>query len=315
MALVGALFIGFAAFVTPLLASAPIVWVIDTQPPPADVRILVGGDMMFDRSVRRYARERGDDHLFSCIEKILQGHDLILANLEGPITAYPSESEGSTVGGPGNVTFTFPTSTAMLLARKGITLVNLGNNHILNFGREGLQQTKYWLQRSGVQYIGDPYAGEGDRVSRITIRGVPLSFVNWNEWASITPEDTAAHIAKERAAGRVVVLYAHWGDEYVPPPPRVKALARQFAESGAAVVIGSHPHVVQEHETILTRDGRSVPVYYSLGNFIFDQYFSEDVRNGLLLRVLLTTSGVSAIEEIPIYLERDRRTCLKPVEN
>ena len=73
----------------------------------------------------------------------------------------------------------------------------------------------------------------------------------------------------------------------------------------ASLVVGSHPHIVQEVEQY-----KGVSIYYSLGNFIFDQYFSEEVTNGLLLSVTFTDDGVSSIQEVPIKLHPDGRTCV-----
>lgn len=310
MAFVAALCGAFIAWVTPFVADAPGILVRHVLPERNTAIILFGGDMMFDRSVRVAMREHGDDHVFSCLPAALWDVDLVVANLEGPITTHTSISEGSTPGDDMNFTFTFPTSTASLLRRHNITLVNLGNNHIMNFSREGLLQTKEWLSREGVSYFGDPDAGESDRVARPSINNVPFSFVNWSDWTSDKTDHTVAQVRAEAAQGRIVVVYTHWGDEYVPPPPRVRQLAHSFVDAGASIVIGSHPHIVQEHEVY---NGRNI--YYSLGNFVFDQYFSEEVRTGLLLRVAFNTTGVTGVEEIPISLERDRRTCLKRVEN
>lgn len=271
--------------------------------------VLFAGDMMFDRTVRQAVETRGGDFVFSCIADMLHAADLAVANLEGPITEYPSLSVGSEVGTPENFTFTFPTTTAGILHRNNIRLVNLGNNHIMNFGREGLAQTKRYLQGAGVAYFGDPAADEAGRVARTEIKGIPVSFVNWSDWTSDKTDHTVAQVRAEKEAGRIVFVYTHWGDEYVPPPERVKILARQFAEAGADLVVGSHPHVVLESEMY-----QGTPLYYSLGNFIFDQYWSEGVRTGLMLRVTLSRDGIEAVEELPVSLGRDRRTCLKEVE-
>ena len=86
-----------------------------------------------------------------------------------------------------------------------------------------------------------------------------------------------------------------------------RELAHSFVDAGAEIVIGSHPHVVEESEAY-----KGKHIYYSLGNFIFDQYFSEDVQHGLLLQVTFGQGGVLSVREIPIELKHDRRTC--PVE-
>ena len=120
---------------------------------------------------------------------------------------------------------------------------------------------------------------------------------------------TLGQVGAARAAGEIPIVYAHWGIEYATTSPEyVRELARSFIDAGAELVVGSHPHVVEESEIY-----KGNTIYYSLGNFIFDQYFSEDVRNGLLLEAVFNSSGVAAIKEIPIKLEHDRRTCPMPV--
>lgn len=277
--------------------------------PPARAEILFGGDMMFDRSIRQVGEVEGQDFLLSCITDTLRDADVVVANLEGPITPYASMSVGSVIGSAENVTFTFPTTTASLLKRHNIWIVNLGNNHIMNFGRHGLLETKKWLENTGVLYMGDPDSPEAERVLRTYIRGIPFAFVNWSDWTSDKTDHTVAQVRAEKEAGQVVVVYTHWGDEYVPPSERVRALAHQFVDAGADIVIGSHPHVVLERE-----DYNGGVIYYSLGNFVFDQYWEEAVRNGLLLKVAFSKNGVESIQEIPIELFRDRRVCVKSVE-
>lgn len=279
----------------------PIASVPAPAPKPR-ASIVFGGDMMFDRSIRTAMEKHGGDYIFSCISELLKSADLVIANLEGPVTTHPSRSIGSAVGEEDNFTFTFPTSTAALLFRHNIRMVNIGNNHIMNFGLDGLQQTKWWLDSAGVRYVGD--VSGSSAIYRTVERSVPLSFVGYNEFGGSGYASTLAAIRDEAEAGQVVVVYTHWGEEYVPPPERVKILARQFVDAGAEMVIGAHPHIVQEHEVY---NGKHI--YYSLGNFIFDQYWSESVRRGLLLRVEFAPTGVASVEEIPIDNQTDRRTC------
>ncbi len=262
--------------------------------------VLFGGDMMFDRTVRSTIEAKGGDYIFSCINEVLHNNDLVVANLEGPITSNPSKSVGTIPGGEGNYTFTFPISTASLLYRHNIRLVNIGNNHIQNFGAEGVHSTLSSLTEANVDYFGDP-------IQHVTleksVHGVRLAFINFNEFGGDAAV-TIQHIEKARTQGTLPVVYAHWGEEYSQPTSRMKALAREFVDAGASLVVGSHPHIVQESDVY-----RDVPIYYSLGNFIFDQYWRDEVRNGLMLRVVFNSEGVEDVEEIPVELGRDRRTC------
>lgn len=266
------------------------------QEPTATV--LFGGDMLFDRSVRTVMREEGGDFIFSCISETLREADLVVANLEGPIASNPSVSEGTVPGEPNNFRFTFDPSVAGLLFYYNIRLVNLGNNHVMNFGLAGLKETTQWLENANVAYFGDGV------VYKMSLNGVPLAFVNYNEFGQQHPH-LLEDVRMLYEEGNVVVVYAHWGEEYEEPLPRVEALARQFVDAGAALVVGSHPHVVQKSERYKEKF-----IYYSLGNFIFDQYFNDAVRNGLLLRVTFTKQGVEHVQELPVALKTDRRTCL-----
>jgi len=274
---------------------------------PSVVKVLFAGDMLFDRSIRKAMDANGGDFIFSCIDDVLKQADFVVANLEGPITDNESVSADSIPGDGNNYTFTFPLETAELLAKHNIKILNLGNNHILNFGASGARSTIDALNAAGVAYFGDP-------ISHSTYRHqsffpVVMTFIGYNEFDPIGTQASAAGtvewVNNAHENREIPIVYTHWGDEYAAASPeRIKKLARQFIDAGAKIVIGSHPHVVAEHEIYRGRH-----IYYSLGNFIFDQYFSDEVRNGLMLLVTFNQFGVQDIEEIPIWLETDRRTC------
>jgi len=265
-------------------------------------KILFVGDMNFDRYIRQTVNKRGSDYLFSCIDHLLKDADFVVGNLEGPITSYASISEGTIMGSPENYRFTFPTTTAELLFKHNIKLVNIGNNHINDFGSEGITSTRKYLTDAEVSYFGS-LAGNTS-IYRISDKGIDLSFVNYNQFGGDSPEKTAELIASEHVTGRKVIVYTHWGEEYTTPTERVRSIAKLFADNGADLIIGSHPHVIQEHEMI-----GNTPVYYSLGNFIFDQYWNSSVTNGLAL--LVHFGGQISIEEKNIRLNTDGRTCLQ----
>lgn len=265
--------------------------------------VLFGGDLMFDRTIRQYAARYGDDYLFGCIDGALGQADLVVANLEGPITANPSMSLGSAVGSPDNFVFTFPTTTGALLARHHIGLVSLANNHIYNFKAAGVRSTTENLKAAGVPYFGDPLA---NTIADLDVGGVPLAFIAYNEFLSGQGASTTlAQLAEARQEGRVPVVYAHWGVEYATTAPAyVVSLAHRFVDAGAAAVIGSHPHVVEQHELY-----RGAPIYYSLGNVIFDQYWDAAVTHGLLVELQFSDKGAQVLREIPTVLTTDRRVC------
>lgn len=266
------------------------------------VRIFAAGDMLFDRKIRQVSEAYGADYPLSCMKPLIGKADFAVANLEGPITEHPSISLGSVVGSPENFYFTFPTTTASMLARYNFKAVDLGNNHILNFGYSGLASTQTYLSEAGMGYFGGVKENEG--VFETEVNGVKLSFVAYNEFGGSSPKDIANTILAEKKEGRKVIVYAHWGDEYIDSSPRLRPVAELFADSGATIIIGAHPHVVLGHEYI----GDTL-VYYSLGNFIFDQYWQEDVRSGLALILTVSNIGKVSVEEYPLDILRDGRTC------
>lgn len=270
--------------------------------PPPTARVLFVGDMMFDRSVRGAMEAHGADFVLSCISDRLHEPDFVVGNLEGPITPNPSKSVGSEVGAPDNFVFTFPEYVAPMLYRHNFRAVSLGNNHILNFGEEGVHETVESLEQARVGYFGEP--GQHS-VSEIDQGGVKFSFIGYNEFDSgWTEAVTIKQIADARSLGRMPIVFAHWGDEYVPATERQKARAHRFVDAGAELVIGAHPHVIQESEIY---EGKHI--YYSLGNFVFDQYWNEAVRTGLNVSVVFDKTGVTEVKESRVSLGRDRRTC------
>ncbi len=266
------------------------------------VRLLFVGDIFFDRSIRTAMRERGAHFPLSCVAERLAAYDLVIGNLEGPITSYLSVSEGSTVGSPENYTFTFAPESARALYRANIHLVNLGNNHIMNFGPEGLAQTKRFLKEARVSFFES--LDEISTIYRTTLRNVPISFVNYNEFGGLSLASTSELIHKEKVEGRIVVVYAHWGEEYTKAPLRVREAARELIDAGADLIIGSHPHVVLEKEVY-----RGKTIYYSLGNFLFDQFWNDDVSQGLAVELSVNHKGTLAFKEFSTQMGRDRRVC------
>ena len=174
----------------------------------------------------------------------------------------------------------------------------MGNNHIGNFGQNGIDLTKEYLNKAEIGYF------IGDQIYRTKIKGINMSFISYNEFGGDSPEKTAQKISNEKKNGQMVFVYAHWGDEYSEVPQRIKNIANIFAKSGADFIVGSHPHIILPSEKI-----RNTTVYYSLGNFIFDQYWNEDVSTGLVLELNIKNKKINIIEH-KVSLNSDGRTCL-----
>jgi poly-gamma-glutamate synthesis protein (capsule biosynthesis protein) len=274
--------------------------------PKNDVQILFAGDLMFDRGIRYYAQKNnGNEFIFDKIYPELINNDLVVVNLEGPITDNKSVSSGTIPGSANNYIFTFDKSVAETLYRENIKLVDLGNNHILNFGDRGVLSTEKYLAQANVDYFGAP---RSNRNIVKDIEGIKVAFVAYNEFYGDTKRQIEQEIIKIRKETDIVVIFCHWGVEYLEEYTQAQQdLAHSFVDAGADLVIGSHPHVVQPLEIY-----KDKMIYYSLGNFIFDQYFDEDVKNGsgVRLKINLETKELN-FEEIKFYLGPSGQTLLR----
>ncbi|MEP7162667.1 MAG: CapA family protein [Candidatus Moraniibacteriota bacterium] len=270
------------------------------------VAVLFGGDMQFDRYIRTVMKTRGNGFVLAPLTETLHSADLVVANLEGPITDSSSVSEISLSGEAKNYVFTFPPTTGAFLKKNHIDLVNIGNNHILNFKVEGVLQTKKYLSEAGVDSFGSPLEGD-ERIFIKEINGTKIAFVNYNQFIWKGKEKAFEDLNTVRGKADFTVVFTHWGTEYIEATDIMKMLAHDFIDAGADIVIGTHPHVVQT-----TEEYKGKKIYYSLGNFIFDQYFRPETQSGLLVRATFdpVAKGITT-NEIPIRLKSSGQTVLQ----
>jgi len=303
---------------TPVESTKPTLVIEQATPTPTPqcATLLFGGDMMFDRHIREKAQAKGNyDFIFDSLSPLFSEADAIVANLEGPVTDFPSRSVGSEIGSTNNYFFTFDPKVITETLAQWPFIMNLGNNHILNFGQEGLSQTYRYLKDSGLTYFGYTQPDQDEFAYVIKeINGITFGFVNYNQFVTGGKERVFSDMAEIRDSVEVLVVYTHWGNEYVQENQVIKDLAHQLVEAGADLIIGSHPHVVQGVE-----DYEGKRIYYSLGNFVFDQYFEEVVQNGLLVesKVCRSDDFKSFDWELidhPIQLNTDGTTTLIVVE-
>ncbi len=257
------------------------------------VSMIFVGDIMLDRNVFNAVKRAGLNYEFPFLKiaPALAQYDLRIANLEGPMTSTPFNMKRAEA-----MSFTFNPAFAPALV-KYFDVVSLANNHTYNFQEAGLASTKKFLDAAGVKYFGDPLNRVG-LVSRIIEKnGFKIAFVGYHAFA--VPEKIALPIierairdAHSKGGADFVVVMPHWGVEYKPKPSAAQIVAgHRFIDAGADVVIGGHPHVV---ETVERYKGHEI--FYSLGNFIFDQYFSVETMQGMMVALQLTRSSDGKID-------------------
>ncbi|MGW8185222.1 MAG: CapA family protein [Candidatus Moraniibacteriota bacterium] len=264
------------------------------------VKILFAGDLMLDRYNRTIIEKRGAEHFTKNIKDIFDKSDLNVLNLEGPVTGNQTVSLATQEGNPAHFKFTFDKeNTKNFLATNKINLVNLGNNHILNFGESGAQETVDFLKENGVEYFGSPLDDKNSYIEK-NINGLKIALVSYNQFYKLGSENTVNKIKEAKNKNDVVIVYTHWGNEYKLIQTETQtSIARSFIDSGADLIIGSHPHVVQPMEIY-----KNKAIFYSLGNFVFDQFFSEDVRTELLVSASFSEDGFDFVLT-PIYRNQD----------
>ena len=253
------------------------------------------GDVMLDRGVRAKMQQSGVDYPWREVSRFLSGTHLTIANLEGPIG---EQASIATQEPPFNFLFDPSSIKAM---KEQVDVVSLANNHTDDFGSEAEESTQDILNQLGVNWFGNAHSAKP--VYRIDQDGFALSLVGYHEFGT-SIEEVKRVVEEESALHRFVIVFPHWGNEYIQAPQEhQRELATQLIASGADLIIGSHPHVVQGIELI---DG--VPVIYSLGNFVFDQGFDQTnvgMMAGVLLhndRVTIQLSPVSTVNSQPIPL-------------
>jgi len=231
------------------------------------------GDGMFDRLVYHNFKSAGLDDIFKKFSnRVFWGVDLSMVNLEGPI----SDSAITDDITSDNLIFNFPSETAKMLKNIKINAVSLANNHTSNAGVGGFETTKKILDQNSIKYAGTLSSIGNESVLKINGE-IPISVVAVNILSA--GGDLKSQIADEKAQGRFVIIYPHWGSEYKTTHSSAQSsLAHAWIDSGADMIIGSHPHVVQDVEIY-----KGKPIVYSLGNFVFDQIFSRETQQGLIL--------------------------------
>ncbi len=279
----------YALFIIPFLAAGLL---IPRGITGRKVKIVFAGDIMMDRYFRTRAEYSPDDEnpygfILPLPLPSLADADFIIANLEAPVSTNPSLSRGTAYGSRENFLLRMEPAALELLRRNGIAILNTGNNHMGAFGKEEREETYRYLEKYGLRWFGDNGKDEGKNYLLLEKGGIRLCFINYNQFTQ-GGEETALETLKEKVhRSDIQIMYCHWGEEYrTEPSVRQRTLAKTFIEAGADLVVGSHPHVIQPREII-----GGVPVYYSLGNFIFDQYFSPETRRGLLLEAEFGVRG------------------------
>jgi poly-gamma-glutamate synthesis protein (capsule biosynthesis protein) len=231
------------------------------------VKILNFGDVMFDRGVRNIIENRGRDP-FEYIKKdleIIKDYDVKIVNLEGPIVTMDRALCQQKA-----YNFQFPPDTTDRLKSIGVNIVTIANNHSYDCMLDGYESTKKYLKNSGLEYIGEKEYEKSFVIKEIA--GKKVAFVGMDETIQPIPLSGFYEVVRKlKIENDLVVVNIHWGTEYeLRNNETQKLIAHQLIDNGADVIFGHHPHVVQNIEVY-----KGKAIFYSLGNFVFDQNFGD----------------------------------------
>lgn len=277
------------------------------------VSLMAVGDIMLARTIGAKVQAEGPQAIFAGVREVLMSADVLVGNLECTL---------STNGQPEPKAYTFaaPGEAASSLSSVGFDVISQANNHSLDYGPSALAETRQLLDTEGIRVVG---AGPNESAAHAPVtverNGLRIAFVayvdvpvesggfdtrNWIAvgdqpgvaWAD--PSRIQAEVAGAKSGADLVVVLLHFGwEERANPSPEQIVAAHAAIDGGASLVIGAHPHLLQESEWY-----NGGLIVYSLGNFVFDG-FGLPANFTAILSATLTRDGVAGIQWIPVVIE------------
>ncbi len=251
-----------------------------------EINMIFFGDIMLGRNIETLSKDNNNYPFLKIDKNLTSNKDIVYANLEGPIMEpHYKTKNGSTV-------FSFPEYSINVLKDNKFNLLSLANNHMQDYGFNGYNQTQNFLKNNNINYLGDYYNKDNLYIKK-NIKGKEFVFfginmINKNFEKNLDENkkyvlEEITKIKKENP-NSFVILFIHWGNEYKIKSNTIQqTFAHKLIDDGVDLIIGSHPHVVEEYEIY-----KNKYVFYSLGNFVFDQYFSTETQEMISVKLNIT---------------------------
>jgi poly-gamma-glutamate synthesis protein (capsule biosynthesis protein) len=320
--------------------------------PSATWTLFAGGDILLDRGVYETLRVKGRGPNFpfaggtaeitsrcrncsplgwdlprtrrtgnaGAVREVISGADIAMANFENPAPDRFTWHKAKTV-------FTADPTLIDGLVKAGIDYVGIANNHIGDAGNNGILQTIANLKKRGLKYSG---AGKdlaaAQRPAILDANGTKVAILAYDAIApgyhaarrepgssKLTIKAVQAGVKAARKAGaKVVIVFPHWGTEYrYSPFQNQQRLARQIIDAGADMIIGNHAHYAAAVEVY-----KGKPIWYALGNFVFDQTWSEPTMEGISLELTFQGAELQQIRMRPhIILDKAQPNFMDPAKD
>lgn len=273
------------------------------------IKICAVGDLMLSARIIDVVERKGVDYCFDSTRSIIQKADIAIANLEAPLTKIGTEYKDKTF------TFKVPPHFISGISNSGFDVVTLANNHILDYGCEGLINTINELNKVNIVFCG---AGENKQQACspkfVECKGFKVAFVGFsmvypeefwaksNRCGTCYPSESDLEILMQQCENEadLTIVSFHWGAEKRNSPKDYQInYAHRAIDFGADLVLGHHPHVLQGLEVY---KGRLIA--YSLGNYIFGS-LSETARTSAILNIMLDSDKTIYARVIPINVHNE----------
>lgn len=250
---------------------------------------------------------------FDSVQQYIHTADIAVANLETTLAGAPYS---------GYPQFSSPDALLDALQYAGFNVILTANNHVLDRKKKGLVRTIQQIDDRNLKRAGSytdsldravnyplMIEKEGVRIAILTCtygtNGIAVqrpNIVNRIDTSEIKKDIEKAYAQK----ADLVVMAVHWGDEYVlKSNKKQRRLAQFFVDNGVHLIIGNHPHVVQEADVLYNKDSLAVPVFYSVGNFLSNQRWT-DSNGGILVKadIYISSKQLLRAEFLPVYVHK-----------
>lgn len=269
-------------------------------------RLVFAGDVMFSRGVLRRIVAAHDPALpFRKIAPLMSAADIAFVNLESPFSDRGPYHQSGLI-------FHAPPDTIAGLQLAGIAIASTANNHSRDCGSHGVEFTISWLRSHGIAPLGTSESEALTHEGVVLVRhGVRFGFLgytfdqqngNWHDIdpriALADPKAVCRDVTALRKRADVVIVSMHHGVEYTRAPTKAQIeFAHAAIDAGASLVIGHHPHVIQPQETY-----HGGLIFYSLGNFVFDQYQRQATQHGELVEIAFLGTKILDVHVMPVLI-------------
>lgn len=268
------------------------------------------GDMMFGRHVNDVVEKHGADFLFKKIQPVFNESDYVSGNFENPILLR-KEDEYEKLDK--SIHLFTRSESVDAIKNAGFSVLNLANNHMMDYGPEALDETISTLNKANIPHVGAgrnveeavdiEYSNyDGQRVATIGFTDVLVKGFSAHKYtagvARATPENIVPTVQLAKKNADLVIVNVHWGIEYnKKPSKRQISMAHAISDVGADIIVGHHPHVLSDIELY-----KGSVIFYSLGNFIFDQGWTR-TKDSAIAQYHIDQDGKKSIEIIPLRIK------------